>query len=183
MTGFVEEAAVRQKGDRPTHDGNIRTLLGRSILFLGYTRIVITLVLAGWCSILPVFAQACSCSSETNVAKVASETGQPEKKAQLLEKSCCGHCFAKPASLSNESVPDQNNGHSWPCRCDQITSPQLFVAQVSESDVSPLDAGQSLFILTDCFAAAPRTWIKVNTPPPFVLPHQRKLSQLGVWRL
>lgn len=162
---------------------NIQPLLGRSILLLGFTRIVITLVLAGWFSILPVFAQACSCSSETTVARFASETGPSGAKAQVIEKSCCGHCFARPASLPNKSVPDQNNGHSWPCRCDQITSPQLYLAQASKPDFSQLDAGQPLEIPTPCFALAPRQWINVKTARPFVLEHQRKLSQFGVWRL
>ena len=161
----------------------MKSLIGRSILFLGFTRIVITLVLAGWFTILPVCAQACSCTGETTVTRFATETGLSGAKAQVIEKSCCGHCFARPALLPNESVPEQDNGLSWPCRCDQITSPQLFLTQASKPDFSQLDAGQPLEIPTPCFALRPRLWVKVKTARTFVPEHQRKLSQLGVWRL
>lgn len=146
------------------------------------TRTLLTLALAGWCSVLPVMAQVCPCALVLPGTAVDTEIDQPVVKPRLAAKRCCEHCVVTPVSDAVGLGSDRGD-QDRTCQCDQLSTFQLFPAEVSKSKrqisvvVQPIGASTAWSVAPQSDGGA------FESPPPLVLPLQRKLASLGVWRL
>ncbi|OUT55925.1 MAG: hypothetical protein CBB71_18885 [Rhodopirellula sp. TMED11] len=146
-------------------------------------RAAITLILAGWCAVLPVFAQLCPCTVAGPISSASADINPSSASLATAKKSCCGHCSAQPAPDSAAIGWESDDDQSAPCRCDDVSRFELFLAEVSNTDRSVSDAVEPLSTVAASISTVEASEMTFERAPPFVLPHLRKLACLGVWRL
>ena len=150
---------------------------------------LLAFALAGWCSILPVLAQACPCYSARSGISVCCDSGQPAADPAPARKTCCASCVARPVEAGPELAiaeirPDHSEDQPRNCRCDQPSEFQLFRAQLSDPEWPILCTAQPLNVLVAWPDPPVQTeWVSFRRSVHPHLDHQQKLSTLGVWRL
>ena len=149
--------------------------------------------LAGWCSILPVLAQLCPCYSVESGASACCYDGPATAAPATARQSCCGTCVPKPTKPTQSTTAfahihaDHGEDHPWDCRCDQKAEFELFSAEVSlpkREVVRVLQPMQPMLTMAVWSEFQIReSFREIDRQLPGYLNQQRKLAELGVWRL